>query len=363
LSYLRVPEFSVRSRATASIRTAGSLGALVTEAHQEGWTRTSPPRPTRSASLRHGAVQLGFQRVISFDYDRSIQQVSGLRTIAQKAASTLSPWRRAAGVPRRAFGIHAQPLAERLRTGVRAQPDQPPGSPVRDFRFSAGTSTWRSGRRSRAEPGAVWKTSFDAEVELSRSRTDLDAQPSPGHRSHSSDDVTVNFPTAFGFGASWRPSSRSRSRPTTRAPAGPRAPSQLLRAHVAAPPVPATGGRVRRTAYPSLTDSQVDTNSCGWASSTSCSGRVRWPLRAGFFTDASSCAATIRRGTNTSVPSLYGVSGAPASSSPHPGGHRVRLRMGDYYQAPLIERPRRARRPCRCVPIALPFVDLPPSPP
>ena len=94
---------------------------------------TSPPSPGRSASARcAGAVQLSYQRAISFDGDRRIESQRDIRALERRLGSSHGGFDVVAfgtglRLSRRAArGAHREPLAERLRPAVSEPSTRPP---------------------------------------------------------------------------------------------------------------------------------------------------------------------------------------------------------------------------------------------
>lgn len=229
LSYLRQPEFSIvgswssqngqeldldfkpddtNPEATALIQKDSSKGS------SPDFASITYPFEVRSLS---GAAQLSFQRVFSFQGERTI-----LRGVATSGDPNVLVFESQGGFDALALGTGVQ-VSRRLRLGATVNrwfsgfrqsrsrvPDRPNILTV-DFNFSG----WNTNL------GAIWsprddlnlalagRTSFTGKVALDRTRVDFPAptRPDPTSNGFSSDDVRLDFPGAFGMGASWRPRS------------------------------------------------------------------------------------------------------------------------------------------------------------
>jgi len=316
LSYLRIPEVSVAvvwGDLDSPTRTAGQITTDVNQSGQSpDFAAATYPISIGSAS---GAVQLGFQRVISFDYDRTIDQELALRTIRQSGGFdvlTLASGLQVSNTLR--FGLAINRWWNGYEQSFLRTQTTRPSLQVVVFRIS-GWSFILGGIWSPVESlnlGAVFKSSFTADVELSRERSDFDeAGRLLGSASHESDDLEIDFPIAFGVGASWRPiSPLTLSADYTRTDWS----ESTIRSYFVLPPQrpPFPTEKVvtlDELPYPSLIASQVDTQQVrAGVEYVVLWGRVRWPLRAGFFTDRQlvrSYDPATR--TNSKIPTLYGL--------------------------------------------------------
>jgi long-subunit fatty acid transport protein len=216
LSYLRRPELSL-------------VGAQITFKANQGDDRnrfkgTSPdfaaftfPLSIKSAG---GAAQISFQRVVPFDGSRVIDRLSGPSVSLESSG----------GFDVIALGTGWK-LTPKLRLGVTLNrwvrgfdQDQTRTRPVEGGRPFEIVTEWEM-RGWNSNVGLIFspnealnlavvgKTPFTAKVNLKKSRTDfvtssdgsLDVFSSSAYES---DDVTLDFPGAFGAGVSWRPESR-----------------------------------------------------------------------------------------------------------------------------------------------------------
>lgn len=345
LSYLRVPEVSVaiaHNRLESRVRDA--RGAFVSDVNQSGWTPDfvagTYPISVGSAS---GAVQLGFQRVISFDYDRTIDQESGLRTIRQRGGFDVLAFASGLQVSRQ---VRVGLTLNRWWNGYaqefeRTVTNRPSRQSV-DFEFSG----WNLNLGAIWSPieslnlGAVFKSSFTADVKLSRERSDFDADGSLlGSAAHESDSLEVDFPMAFGVGASWRPSSPlTLSADYTRTDWSSGTIRNYFILTSQRPPFPPEKVvEFDELPYPTLTDDQSDTEQVRLGLEyVVLRGRVRWPLRAGFFTDQQLFRSyDPGLDANSRSPSLYGLSaGTGIIIGRILADIAYVYEWGDYYRAP-----------------------------
>lgn len=299
LSYLRSPEFSL-------VGTYGSLKIVQEDLDGEltGRDSLSGRSPdflaaTYPVSLGgvSGAVQLGYQRVLSFDGNHTIES-NARRQFEQFGGFDVVAIGSGLQVSRRA---RVGATVNRWLNGYRFTSDRLGGRPSRqttDFSFSG----WNVNLGVIWTPveelnlGAIYKTGFTAEVRLSRRREDFAAPATAGAplgpptsvNSYERSDVRLDFPAALGFGASWRPStpltvsadytrtqwSEGRIRNYfTLPPSGTPAPPDDF-----FPDLP----------YPSLEPrlSQNDTQQLRLgAEYVIIKRRIKWPLRLGYFTD------------------------------------------------------------------------------
>jgi len=240
LSYLRLPEFSIVG-AASSIDIVSSVN--LTPSASGGAPRTMITKNDRFSgqtpdfiSATHpvalvgasGAVQLSFQRVISFDGRHEITE------FRPADPSTLRAFQQFGGFDVIAFGSGLQ-IARDVRVGFtvnrwfngynykfeRTGGNEPSNQTV-DFTFKG----WNTNLGVIWSPfeslnlGAVYKSGFTATVDLRRSRVDTPASfpatqnrfevPNPGDPTRvpptpAIPPVNLDFPATFGGGASWRP--------------------------------------------------------------------------------------------------------------------------------------------------------------
>jgi long-subunit fatty acid transport protein len=216
LSYLRRPEVSLVgdfNTLDTTIYTSGGL--LDTSSHAENHTLdfgavTYPVSLGGSA----GSVQISYQRAIPFNGDRYTQR-NGLDIHYEGSG----------GFDVLAFGLGFK-VTRQLRVGATLNRwidgyDQttvrtPTRRTIRHDSFGIGA--WNVNLGLIWSPieslnfGAVGKTPFTSGVTLSRERTDFtdateDEPSTSSSTSYSSSDVSLDFPGAWGVGASWRPRS------------------------------------------------------------------------------------------------------------------------------------------------------------
>jgi long-subunit fatty acid transport protein len=171
-----------------------------------------------------GAVQLSYQRALSFDGQRSIQQ-TGLTTSGEIAIS-VDDASSDGGFDVVAFGTGLR-LSRHVRAGVTVNrwlggyrqdltrifvtPNQ---RPRRDFDLDFRPRGWSFNFGLIWSPidtvnvAAIYKTPFSADVRLDKARQDYWGAQSLEEvttNTHSSDTVLLEFPSSYGFGVSWRP--------------------------------------------------------------------------------------------------------------------------------------------------------------
>lgn len=304
LSYLKLPELSF-------VWTRNSLKSVVQQTNPAGtvndqragrapdFVAFAYPYELGSAS---GSVQVSFQRVISFASDRTIVEPAGTRSIHSEGGFDVLALGTGLQLSRR---LRLGLVANHWRNGYRQTIERPalffPGRQNSDFRLSGWNfhlglmvSPWES-----LNLGATLKTRFTSDVTLLRSRVDRfpepDGQTTNAHRRN---DLTLTLPGAVGVGASWRPRSnltvsfdytrsfwsqgRIRNFFTLRRDPPPDDPPGL-------PPDPPeqTGDFYPSLPYPTLDDDrQKDTKEFrAGGEYVVLKRRLRWPLRAGVFTD------------------------------------------------------------------------------
>jgi hypothetical protein len=209
LSYLRFPEFSlVGASNSLDVTTRAASGEALREDKRSGRTPDfiagTWPVQVRGVT---GSAQLSFQRVISFQADRTIEG-STLRTLSSSG-----------GFDVLALGTGLQ-VSHRLRLGFtvnrwfngydqyleRTQTLRPTLQSI-EFDFS-GWNLNLGGIWSPVDTlnlGAVLKSPFTAGVQMERGRTDFAVDGTITSNSASRSDLELDFPGAFGVGASWRP--------------------------------------------------------------------------------------------------------------------------------------------------------------
>ena len=303
LSYLRAPELSfVWVDSDLNDRKRGTAGPVVENDRRSGRAPDflAVTYPFEFGFLS-GAAQLSFQRVISFDSRRTITEADRVRLVSSNGGFDVI-----------ALGSGWQ-LSRRLRLGITlnrwldgydqtVEVPAPRPNPTRqtskfDFsgwnlHFGSIWSPWES-----LNLGAVFKTGFKARVTLHRSRIDLFEAPDgtslETSNAYSRDDLRIEFPRAMGVGASWRPRSNlslaldyTRTRwssgrienlftlPRTefgQNPPVPQSPRDFF------PDLP----------YPTLNDGdQQDSKQLrAGVEYVLIKNRLKWPFRAGYFTD------------------------------------------------------------------------------
>ncbi len=189
--------------------------------------------PVGAGEVR-GAVQLSYQRALSFDGTRTQRGYGALRddegnqigtqlirtdegtsdggfdVVALGTGLRLSRHVRAGFTVNRWLNGYRQTLERNIynlpATEIR---------PRREFDLDFQPSGWSFNLGLIVSPvdnlnlAAVYKTPFTADVSLARARADFYGTPQTitevTTNAHSSDVVTLDFPSSFGFGVSWRP--------------------------------------------------------------------------------------------------------------------------------------------------------------
>ncbi len=220
LSYLRLPEVSI----VGALNSFDISRGLTTD-HFNGHTLdfAAFTWPVRLGGT-HGAVQLSYQRAISFDGSRNIHIYEGGQTtvvdqihssggfdvLALGAGLRLTRSLRAGATLNRWLNGYDQTLDRTVM--------QPPSRrPERFFSLDFQPRGWNANLGLMWSPveslnvGAVYKTPFHAGVTLTKSRVDPWLQGTGPvfeeitTNSFSTRDAQLDFPASYGFGLSWRP--------------------------------------------------------------------------------------------------------------------------------------------------------------
>jgi len=225
LSYLRLPEVSF-------VYTGGRLDSLeVTTASRKDDQREGRTPDFFAAAYPFdlgrvsGSAQVSFQRIISFQGDRTIEETfvdsatGQVNTVPTSVTSeggfdvvTLgtgvavrSNLRIGATINRWFNGYHQTLDRETVRAGF-------PGHTTQEFDYDFSGWNFNLGLVWSPHPdlnlGLVYKSAFTADVQLNKSRTDLTVPPSTNQANSLQNPMTLDFPAATGIGASWRPRSR-----------------------------------------------------------------------------------------------------------------------------------------------------------
>jgi long-chain fatty acid transport protein len=300
LSYLRRPEFSLVGARNSYIRTELRSSDFLEseEASGRGPDFVAATYPISLGSTS-GAVQVSYQRVVNFTTERSLENPDitvtgesegGFDVVALGTGLRVTRWLRVGGTLNRWMNGYTQTLVREPQPGR--------GRPRVDHSTDYGLSGWNANVGLIWEPlarlnlGVVGKTPFTGDVDLSRERVDINTSGS-GYTSNSfqSDQVRLDFPGAFGVGASWRPKdvltvsvdytrtfwSKARVRNFfTLAPA----------TDEGAPSPKESGDVWAELPYPTLTVGALDTEQIRVGVEYVIIGdRARWPIRAGYFND------------------------------------------------------------------------------
>jgi hypothetical protein len=167
-----------------------------------------------------GAIQVSYQRAISFDGTRAIHETTARQTLSERGSSD-------GGFDVVAFGTGLR-LSRRVRAGftvnrwlngydqrlTRVYETASP-RPQRVFDLDFRPHGWSFNLGAIVSPieslnvGVVYKTPFTADVRLAKGRSDYFMQggvlQTVTRNAYQSDAVRLEFPSSFGFGLSWRP--------------------------------------------------------------------------------------------------------------------------------------------------------------
>jgi long-subunit fatty acid transport protein len=220
LSYLRVPELSLVGVSNSFDATRGDdfdrFDGKAVDFAAFTW-------PVGFGEVR-GAVQVSYQRAISFDGRRSIQET---RTVTAGTTRFTDDARSDGGFDVIAFGtglrlsrhVRAGLTVNRWLNGYSQTLDRrfltPSARPLREFDLDFRTEGWSFNFGVMVSPveqvnlAAVYKTPFTASLELDKARRDywaLAGEPEQvTSNAGSSDAARLDFPSSLGFGVSWRP--------------------------------------------------------------------------------------------------------------------------------------------------------------
>jgi long-subunit fatty acid transport protein len=303
LSYLRSPEFSfVWNHGELTDRKRDKAGVTAEHDKRRGgapdFVAVTFPFEIGSVS---GAAQLSFQRVIAFDSHRTISELDRVRIVDSSGGFDVlalgSGWQLSRGLR---LGVTLNRWLDGYDQTV--QVPAPRAVPTRQnsrFRFGGWNvhlgaiwSPWES-----LNLGAVLKTGFTADVTLQRSRVDFftaeDGSLVTTTNAYGRQDLSLTFPRALGLGASWRTRSNltvSLDYTRTQWSVGRiRNFFTLQRTEVEQPPpVPEVPTDFfPALPYPTLYDLRQQDS---WQLRAGVEyvvirNRLKWPLRAGYFTD------------------------------------------------------------------------------
>ena len=217
LSYLRAPELSVVwADSSLGNRKIDASGLLVENDQRSGNAPDflAATFPIELGSV-NGAAQLSYQRIISFNAERTITEPDRIRIVQSDGGFDVLTFGSGWQLSRR---FRAGLTVNRWLNGYRQTIERPaprtvPTRQNSNFTFSGWNvqvgAIWSP--RENLNLGAVIKTGFSGNVKLARSRVDLftaaDGTTIPTSNAYSRPDLVLNFPGAAGFGVSWRPRS------------------------------------------------------------------------------------------------------------------------------------------------------------
>jgi hypothetical protein len=310
LSYLRLPEVSF-------VYSGGRLDSLeVTPASRKADKRHGRTPDFFAAAYPFelgrviGSAQVSFQRIISFQGDRTITETfldtatgqagsnppsvvtseGGYDVVTLGTGVAVSTNVRVGATVNKWFNGYHQTLdRDTLRGGF-------PGHTTQEFDYDFSAWNFNLGLVWSPHPdlnlGVVYKSAFTADVQLNKSRTDLTVPPSSNQASNASlrIPITLDFPAAIGIGASWRPRSRLTVSADYTRTAWSKGEIHNFFLLPAGAPGPGTPTVYPSIPYPSLTldplQPQHDTVQVrGGAEFVFIFGRVKVPVRAGAFND------------------------------------------------------------------------------
>jgi hypothetical protein len=300
LSYLRLPELSAvwAQSATSTHESPNDPKNGNKSDRGHGGTpdffAVTYPAQIRGVS---GAVQVSFQRVISFRSTRTIEDQAprtsdgggGFDVLAAGTGVQVARWLRLGATVNRWFNGYSQHVVKETAGEFR------PGTSVQDAQFRL--SAWNANAgiiwspRDNVSIGAVGKTPFSAAVTLSRERVDrvitVDGVSETGN-DYTRSDVVLDFPGAIGIGASLRPrSALTVSVDYTRSYWSKGKIHNFFTLPRQGIPADSPDDFFPELPYPTLIDPhQRDTEQIrGGLEYVWIHGRLKWPLRFGYFKD------------------------------------------------------------------------------
>jgi hypothetical protein len=310
LSYLRLPELTlVWTDAGLDVRSAVDRGSAGPQTFTP--TRADDGRgnwfdfvagtyPIRFGPIS-GAVQVSLQRVISFTSSRTIQRPSERRLMTIQSQGGFDVLALGTGF-QVSRGVRVGATLNRWIRGYHQALDEATRKYPTHQEQTFSLSGWNANFGVIWSPisslnlGAVATTAFTGKVSLQRYRTDQYEDPESPEttvNAYGRDDVRLDFPRAFGVGSSWRPRSGltlSADYTRTQWSKGRIRPYFTLERTTPGfpPPVPKPPTDYwDELLYPTLTDpQQADPEQ--WRFGVEyvlIRGRIKWPLRTGYFTD------------------------------------------------------------------------------
>jgi long-subunit fatty acid transport protein len=307
LSYLRLPEISfVYSGSRLDSLEASSTSRKDDRRHGHTPDFFAAAYPFELGRVS-GSAQVSFQRLISFDGERTINETfldatgqvvstppsvvtsaGGYDVVAFGTGVAVGANLRVGATVNRWFNGYHQTLdRDTLRGGI-------PGHTTQEFDYDFSAWNLNLGLMWSPHPdlnlGAVYKSAFTADVQLNKSRQDVTVPPSSNQASSAEHPITLDFPAAFGLGGSWRPRSRLTVSADYTRTAWSKGEIHNFFSLPQARPGPGTPTIYPSLPYPSLntdpTQLQHDTVQVrGGVEFVFILGRVKLPVRAGAFSD------------------------------------------------------------------------------
>jgi long-subunit fatty acid transport protein len=246
-----------------------------------------------------GAAQVSYQRVIPFSGTRTVTRLSQTISIDAHGGFDVIALGTGLQVTRH---LRVGATLNRWTNGYHQNLTRNPaaeGEKIRQLELNLDFKSWNTNLGAIWSPvedvnlAAVFKTSFTGDINLSRMRTDTYSGGVVTKNAYTSSDVTLDFPAAVGFGASWRPRSPlTISADYTRSYWS----GAYIHNYFTLPPTPApTGGAsslspppvtFARLPWPQLTLAQSDSEQIrGGVEYVVLAGKFKVPIRVGYFSD------------------------------------------------------------------------------
>jgi hypothetical protein len=334
LSYLRLPEVSF-------VYSGGRLDSLEVTSTSRKEDKSHGRTPDFFAAAYPfelgrviGSAQVSFQRIISFQGDRTItgtfldtatgEVVSnppivvtsegGYDFVTFGTGVAVGGNLRAGATVNRWFNGYHQTLdRDTSRGGV-------PGHTTQEFDYDFSAWNFNLGLIWSPHPnlnlGVVYKSAFTADVQLNKSRTDITVPPSSNQASSTDpgmSPITLDFPAAVGVGGSWRPRSGLTVSVDYTRTAWSKGEIHNFFILPAGAPGPGTPTIFPSLTYPTLANTleQEDTKQLrAGLEYVLIGGRLKVPIRIGYFNDQQYFRA-IKRYATLGDGSVIPVTGAP----------------------------------------------------
>jgi len=330
LSYLRLPEVSfVYSGGRFDSLEATSASRKEDKRHGRTPDFFAAAYPFELGRVI-GSAQVSFQRIISFQGDRTITETRLDTATGQEVSNPPSIVTSAGGYDFVTFGtgvavggsLRVGATVNRWFNGYHQTLDRDTnrlgseGHTTQEFDYDFSAWNFNLGLIWSPHPnlnlGVVYKSAFTADVQLNKSRTDLTVPPSSNQASSMDpgmSPITLDFPGAVGLGGSWRP----RSGLTVSVDYTRTAWSKGEIHNFFTLPARGTSTTYPSLPYPQLVDTpeQEDTEQLrAGLEYVLIGGRLKVPIRIGYFNDQQYFQA-IKRYATLGDGSVIPVTGAP----------------------------------------------------